>query len=385
MRTRAVTALRGHGAQVVFTSLSPDGGILATSGLGGADHSVKLWNVETAEELATLSGHTADVAGMTFSPDGERLVTQTLARDGSPSEVKHWRVPDGDELTPSGIDKESPLTGLLSPDGELYAEAGLDGTIDIRNAADGSLRNRLRGHLTDVPGLVFTPDSRRVISASRDRTIRIWDPREGVEVLQLSVAPDSPNDIAVSSDGSMLACATQEGTVLLWDARGVEDALRLTGHVAPIEAYGFAPDGRLFSRDTDGVLLQWALPSGESTEASGVDPNPLPVESPDGQWTVDIDRRDPAALRVVRLNPHALPFHPWEEAAAHRARHIAGWHAADAAAAEARKDWFAAVFHLRAMIASQPDDESLPARLAEAEQQLSAQGLSEPAGPTTND
>jgi hypothetical protein len=176
-----------------------------------------------------------------------------------------------------------------------------------------------------------------------------------------------------------------EGTVLMWDARGVEDALRLTGHVAPIEAYGFAPDGSLFSRDTDGANLQWSLPSGEAAAASGVDPTPLPAESPDGQWTVDIDRRDPAVLRVVRLNPHALAFHPWKEAALNRARHMADWHAADAAGAEARGDWFAAAFHLRALVATELDDGSLSARLSAAEQELSTQGLSDPPGTTTSD
>jgi WD40 repeat protein len=63
---------------------SPDGKTLAT---GGHDHVVKLWNVSTRQEVATLRGHEGNVHSLAFSPDGTILASGS--DDGT---VRLWRA-----------------------------------------------------------------------------------------------------------------------------------------------------------------------------------------------------------------------------------------------------------------------------------------------------
>jgi WD40 repeat protein len=64
---------------------SPDGRLIAA---GGSDHSIRIWDAETKEEVGTLAGHNDRVSGLAFSPDG-----RTLASCGFDGEVKFWDTP----------------------------------------------------------------------------------------------------------------------------------------------------------------------------------------------------------------------------------------------------------------------------------------------------
>src|SRR5947209_5823363 len=72
------------GGPVTSVAFSPDGKTLASS---GADQTVRLWEVATNRELATLRGHTGQVWSVAFSPDGKTLASSS--RDGA---VKLWDV-----------------------------------------------------------------------------------------------------------------------------------------------------------------------------------------------------------------------------------------------------------------------------------------------------
>jgi WD40 repeat protein len=70
---------------VYSVAFSPDGTILAS---GSGDHKIKLWDVATGKEQATLKGHTGGVYSVAFSPDGTILASGSL--DGT---IKLWGVP----------------------------------------------------------------------------------------------------------------------------------------------------------------------------------------------------------------------------------------------------------------------------------------------------
>jgi WD40 repeat protein len=371
LRQQKLVALRGHSGQIGIAQFSPDGSVLAT---GGGEGVIRLWNPESGKEFGTLTGHKPGLVGFAFSPDGTRLVSRTI-QENNAADIKVWDVSRRTEVK-NGAGSIPP--GPISPDGSLQATRASNGVIEIWNTIGGTLRHRLLGHLADVPGLEFTSDSKRLASASRDQTLRLWDPREGTEVYRIEVESDSLIDVACSSDGSLLACTTQEGTVRVWDARLSGDSLRLKGHTAPVEAYGFTEKGKLLSRDTNGKVLGWLLPAGTSElQSSAEDPSPLPEVSPGGEWTVDLDRRDPTVLNATRNARNVLPFQPWQEEAARMNRSRPEWHSADAQAAESRQDWFAAAFHLAALL-QVSENQELRQRLQQACSQLDEQQRQRP-------
>ena len=64
----------------------------------------------------------------------------------------------------------------ISPDGTTIATAGGDdGTIHLREAGTGKERATLTGHQNQVTALLFTPDGKGLVSASYDKTVKVWD------------------------------------------------------------------------------------------------------------------------------------------------------------------------------------------------------------------
>ncbi|MFM6741670.1 MAG: WD40 repeat domain-containing protein, partial [Microcystis panniformis] len=69
-----IRTLTGHNEQIYCVSFSSDGKTLAS---GSEDKTIKLWNVETGQEIRTLSGHNDRVTSVSFSSDGKTLATSS--------------------------------------------------------------------------------------------------------------------------------------------------------------------------------------------------------------------------------------------------------------------------------------------------------------------
>jgi hypothetical protein len=67
--------------------------------------------------------------------------------------------------------------------------------------------------------VAFSSDGRRVPSASRDRTVKIWDAQSGACVQTFEGHSDSVTSAAFSSDGRRVASASHDKTVMIWDAQ----------------------------------------------------------------------------------------------------------------------------------------------------------------------
>jgi WD40 repeat protein len=83
---RLERVLRGHSGGVMCLGFSPDGSRLAT---GAEDRLLKVWDVQTGQELLTLRGHGGGLSAVCFSPDGRRLASGG-GRPGQPGEVRVW-------------------------------------------------------------------------------------------------------------------------------------------------------------------------------------------------------------------------------------------------------------------------------------------------------
>ena len=105
MDTRLVSAV----------AFSPDGKTLAS---GSLDSDIKLWDVATGKERATLKGHTETVRSLAFSPDGK-----TLASGGYDNSIKLWDLATGKvQATLKGF-TEGVNAVAYSPDGKALAAA----------------------------------------------------------------------------------------------------------------------------------------------------------------------------------------------------------------------------------------------------------------------
>jgi WD40 repeat protein len=171
----------------------------------------------------------------------------------------------------------------FSPDGKRLASASQDGSVRVWNAETGHRLRSLEGNTGGVWGVAFSPDGRRVAFASGDpthrhsghsflsplapgrgnQTVRIWDADTGEETLCLQGNTGSVFDVAFSPDGRRLAAACTDRTVRVWDTATGQKVHSLQ-HRSWVASVIFSPDGRrLASGSKDGTVKVWEARTGQ--------------------------------------------------------------------------------------------------------------------------
>ncbi len=152
----------------------------------------------------------------------------------------------------------------FTPDGERIISASHDWTIKIWDFERGTELNTLYGHADRVSAIVVTPDGGSAISGSHDMTIRIWDLGSGDDVATLKGHIGYITGLAISPDGQYLISAALDNTLKVWDIWRREVVRTLTGHTGQVTAVDITADGQyIVSGSTDQTLRVWNLHTGE--------------------------------------------------------------------------------------------------------------------------
>jgi WD40 repeat protein/class 3 adenylate cyclase len=206
------------GETLVFSAAwSTDGAQVAT-GLGNGEW--LLWDSETGEKIKAFEVGTEEDAwtqDVEWSPDGSRLAAGYSGLEDSAVGV--WDTNTWDPLfTIPGV-----LNFAWSPDGTRLLtfggddEVGLkDNTARIWDGASGEELLLLSGHTKALWPGNWSPDGKRVVTASNDGTVRIWDATTGDELLALSVPVSFGLFAWWSPDGNHLAIVGNDTLVSVW-------------------------------------------------------------------------------------------------------------------------------------------------------------------------
>ena len=276
VETAARTAIfEEHKAEVWAVSFSPDGRTVASASF---DHTIKLWEVATGA-VATLEGHESWVVSLDFSPDGSTLAS------GS-DDIKLWDLATGNATT---IASGGGGMVAFSPDGRTLASGFVGATsVAVWDVASRSAITMAKGHFGGASlSVALAPDGTTLAVVMSYDKVRLWDLRTATNTAILEGHTSRINSVVFSADGATLASASSDRTVKLWDAA---TGLEITTLEAPdhawISAVAFSPDGgSIASGDARGKVKVWDLASGESTvtwEGDGVHGIGSLAFSPDG-------------------------------------------------------------------------------------------------------
>jgi WD40 repeat protein len=245
--------LKAHSDRVNGVAFSPNSSRLATA---SGDGTVKLWDPASGEEVRTLRGDAGKVSSVAFSPDGQRLAACAAGT------AKVWDAATGKEvLTLRG--HAGPVRSVgFSPDGSRLATAS-DDAVKVWDAATGQTARTIQGPKDDaLRCIAFSPDGTRVAATCYGhRTAQVWDAATGQEILTLKGHTFHANAVAFSPDGKRLATASEDGTAKVWDAATGQETLTLNAHTGGLTSVAFSADGsRLATAGLDGTVRIWDAP-----------------------------------------------------------------------------------------------------------------------------
>lgn len=167
---RELQKFLGHTGGVNRAVFSPDGQQLVTA---SADKTARLWGVATGKELKKFEGHTDTVLGAVFSPDGKLVYTVS-----SDSTARMWDAATGVELEKSPDYRSKFIVWVNSLDGKRALEVNNEYPMvpHLWDVETSTLLTVFKGHTGRVNHAVFSPDGKKILTASDDNTARLWDP-----------------------------------------------------------------------------------------------------------------------------------------------------------------------------------------------------------------
>jgi WD40 repeat protein len=156
-------------------------------------------------------------------------------------------------------DRDPPVwEAVFSPDGQVIASAGDDGTVSLWDLKGNPISQPFKGHQGLVHSVAFSPDGQYIASGGGDRTIRLWD-LKGNPIGQAFKGHQSQVlSIAFSPDGQYIASGSDDKTIRLWDKQGNPIGKPFRGHQGKIWFVAFSPNGQyIASGGEDNAIRLW--------------------------------------------------------------------------------------------------------------------------------
>lgn len=155
------------------------------------------------------------------------------------------------------------LSVAMTPNGRRIVSGSWDKTVRIWEAATGRELAVLRGHEGWVESVAITPDGRRIVSGSADKTVRIWETQTGRELAVLRGHDDWVSSVAITSDGKRIVSGSWDKTVRIWDTEASRELAVLRGHGNRVTGVAISGDGRrVVSGSWDKTVRLWEADTG---------------------------------------------------------------------------------------------------------------------------
>ena len=230
-----LATLKAHAGQVCAMVFSHDGKRLFS---GGADGTVKLWDVATRKIVKTFPSHRRGVCSVALSPDGKTLAVGAL--DPGSRDVKVTLVPFKLEtIRETPTNAEITLWDLAAGTEKVVVQVGSHTPWPLAFSRDGS-------SLISGGGPAVTP-------GGTGQAVKIWDVKSRRETASHKGPPGEENWVALTADGKCVAWGCPDGNVRVHNL--VSGKQWTVQHAPPVVFVAFSADGKLLASARDDVKL----------------------------------------------------------------------------------------------------------------------------------
>jgi WD40 repeat protein len=267
-----IRAFGRHTGEVLDVVVSRDGRRLATAGVDGT---VRVWSVNGSRKPLTFRRHADRVEAISFSADGRTIAS--ISRDGT---AYLWRTVDGAVQRVLGGSHRTPTYQAQSLQRRDTPSAPLPPVVSgstfmgaVRSPSSAahaaSLATVDRASNRSEPpvacgssfSVAFSPDGSIIATAGWNRSVQLWDARDGNLLGQLTAERGCITCLGFSPEGDQLATGGLEGDLILWDVSRRRVSCTVKAHAGPVGSIAFSPSGAwIASAATDGMSKLWSVP-----------------------------------------------------------------------------------------------------------------------------
>lgn len=246
--------LNGHESAAGESAFSPDGRFIANTDRNGT---LRVWNNDNKTGSPQNAFRAADqeLCVATFAPKGETIVSFTIQQS-----IGDICILDSHSCQPVEVVESNRLLGFasVSPSGawvvtdqrQVYfgkrstMKTSQEGTRPaVFNSVSGREHGRLLGHSATVRFTQVSPDDSKIVTASEDRTARIWDLQSLRTIAVCAGHSDIVWSASFSPDGARVVTASKDGTARIWNAENGQQISVLRCETGLSEAV-YSPDGK---------------------------------------------------------------------------------------------------------------------------------------------
>ncbi|BET01561.1 WD domain, G-beta repeat [Nesidiocoris tenuis] len=303
-----------HSCPVNVAKYSPSGFYIASGDQSGK---IRIWDTVNKEHL--LKNEYQPIAGpikdISWSPDNQRMVAVGEGRErfghvfmtetgtsvgeiaGQTKSInscdfrpsRPFRIVTGCEDNTVGVFEGPPFKFVMtkkdhtrfvqavrySPNGELFASAGFDGKVFLYDGKTADLVSEVGSpaHKGGVYGVAWKPDGTQLLTASGDKTCKLWDVETKTVVTEFNMG-NAVEDQQVSClwQGQYLLSAGLSGFISYLDVNNPEKPIRvIKGHNKPITVLALSPDRQtIYTGSHDGYITAWNSKNGENDRIEGI-------------------------------------------------------------------------------------------------------------------
>lgn len=268
------SVIRPEEGMANYVEFSPDGKWILSLGRGN----VRLWHVDTGEELRDLQTYDPPTTAFAYGPDGRHIALGM--EDGT---VRVYDVFDEHELVRLTGTRKAVGAICFSPSGRMLVGRAWDTVIlwdfeEKRELWRLTLQDSDGGSAGAPESLAFAPDEKSVAGTSgiAKSRVHVWDTSNGAEMLCFPCSgawctvrfSPSGDRVAVGAwrdyGSTSIRPSGMEETVRIYNIATTEEVLYLRGHTGIITTVAYSPDGRYIATGAeDSAVRIWDAATGE--------------------------------------------------------------------------------------------------------------------------